>query len=556
MVATKRLDSPAQAFPRALRVVAAALLATWLAPTAPAQLQPPPQPPENPVTAAKVVLGKALFWEEQLSSDNTIACGTCHRPAQGGADPRFAALPGADGLLGTQDDLFGSPGVRRSDAGNAFEPDPWHGFEPQVTGRNSPSFLMAAWGNELFWDGRAATTFVDPVTGLQLIASGGALESQSMGPPLSSVEMAHSARDFTEVIAKLAAARPLALASNLTPDLEAALAIDPTYPELFEAAFGDPQVTAARIAFAIASYERALIPDDTAWDRFKRGDSAALTPAQQRGAQLFAGKAKCDKCHALPSHSDGGFHNIGLRDPTLDPGRAEITGNPDDRGKFRTPSVRNAVLRPRFMHTGQFTTLDEVVAFYERGGDFSDNLDPFMNAINLSSQERADLLDFLVNGLVDPRVAAESAPFDRPQLWSDRASNHPIPYGSGFAGSGGFIPELLAPVPANVGNVDFKFGLVKALGGSVALTLVGLAPAAPGATLKAAPLHVDLGQLVVALLVPTLGSGAGAGYASIVAELPDDPALIGSSFHVQWFVADRGAVGRLAATAAVEYQLF
>jgi len=521
-----------------------------------AQLGPPPQSAENPVTAAKVVLGKALFWDEQLSSDNTVACGTCHRPAQGGADPRFLALAGPDAILGTADDVFGSPGVIRSDAANGYEPDPVHGFAPQGTGRNSPSFLLAAWADSIFWDGRAGTTFIDPQSGGVSIAAGGALESQSAGPPLSAVEMAHAGRGWDEIVAKIERSLPLALATALPPDLAAALAVDPSYPELFESAFGDLSITAERIAWAIASYERALVPDDTAWDRFKRGDSGALTAAQQRGSQLFAGKAKCDKCHALPVGSDSSFHNIGLRDPATDPGRAAITGDPADRGKFRTPSVRNAVLRPRFMHSGQFTTLAEVVAFYERGGDFSDNRDPFLNAINLTPQERADLLDFLANGVVDARVATESAPFDRPTLWSERSDVHARSYGVGWPGSGGFVPQMLATTPANAGNPDFKAGLHAALGGSIAIALASAAPAAPDAKLKEAPLHVDVAQLYVVLLVPTLGSGPGGGYASIVGELPADPTLVGMHFYVQWFVADRGAVGRISGTDGVDFELF
>jgi hypothetical protein len=115
---------------------------------------------------------------------------------------------------------------------------------------------------------------------------------------------------------------------------------------------------------------------------------------------------------------------------------------------------------------------------------------------------------------------------------------------------------MLAMTPVNVGNVDFKFGLYDALGGSAALAFVALAPAAPGATLKDAPLHVDLAQLFAALLLPTSGSGPGAGYASVVAELPADPVLVGVHFYVQWFVADRGAVGRVSATAGVDYLIF
>jgi len=93
-----------------------------------------PAPVENPVTEEKRVLGKILFWDEQLSSDNTVACGTCHRPAAGGADSRLALNPGFDQLFGTEDDLVGSAGIRSLDANGNVVNDPVFGHGPQVTG--------------------------------------------------------------------------------------------------------------------------------------------------------------------------------------------------------------------------------------------------------------------------------------------------------------------------------------------------------------------------------------------------------------------------------------
>src|SRR2546426_991938 len=97
-----------------------------------AQLKPPPAPPENPITPEKTVLGKILFWDEQLSSDNTMACGTCHQPRQGGADPNYTRQPGLDGHLGSADDIWGSPGVRLSDATGHYVPAPYYLFDRQV----------------------------------------------------------------------------------------------------------------------------------------------------------------------------------------------------------------------------------------------------------------------------------------------------------------------------------------------------------------------------------------------------------------------------------------
>ena len=109
-----------------------------------AQLPPPPVPPENPITPEKAVLGKILFWEEQLSSDNTMACGTCHRPEQGGTDPRLRLRAGLDGEYGAEDDFYGSPGMIHTTPGNQYAPVPEFGLGPQVTDRNSPS-AIGAW---------------------------------------------------------------------------------------------------------------------------------------------------------------------------------------------------------------------------------------------------------------------------------------------------------------------------------------------------------------------------------------------------------------------------
>ena len=98
-------------------------------------------------------------------------------------------------------------------------------YEPQVTGRRSPSNIGAAYFDDLFWDGRATSTFTDPQTGLVSVQSGGALESQSLGPILSFVEMADTGRTWNDVVTKLARVEPLALATDLTPDLVATLAI-------------------------------------------------------------------------------------------------------------------------------------------------------------------------------------------------------------------------------------------------------------------------------------------------------------------------------------------
>src|SRR5262245_48139356 len=157
-------------------------------------LPPVPFPPQNTFTPAKAVLGKMLFWDEQMSSDGTVACGTCHSPTQAWGDPRDARAPGRDSQFLTPDDVFGSPGGVRTDPQGRFQPDAAFAFGPQVTGRNAPNIGVAMYSPLLFWDGRATPQFVDPQTQQVLIPLGGALESQAVGPIVNNVEMAHAGR--------------------------------------------------------------------------------------------------------------------------------------------------------------------------------------------------------------------------------------------------------------------------------------------------------------------------------------------------------------------------
>ncbi len=385
-----------------------------------AELPAVPVPPENPLTEDKRVLGKILFWDEQLSSDDTVACGTCHRPAAGGADPRAGRHPGRE--AGSFDDVAGSPGIRRLDSAGQPATDPVFGDGPQVTTRAAPSVFGALWAQSLFWDGRASGRFVDPETGAVVIDAGGALETQALMTLANPVEMAKPGRSWEELGAKLARSRPLALADRLPADVVDALESAPTYPELFAAAFGDRGISAARIAMAIASYERTLVPDATPWDRFAAGDEKALTNFERLGWEAMQ-SMQCTSCHVPPLFTTNDFVNIGLRRSELDAGRQGVTGVVDDAGALRIPSLRNVGLRPRLMHTGQFPSLAEAIVFYRNPAALPDvdtmpGGGPYNFGINQLSV--ADLQAFLQSALTDPRVAAERFPFDRPRLASER----------------------------------------------------------------------------------------------------------------------------------------
>lgn len=402
-----------------------------------------PYPSENPDSDAKALLGKVLFWDEQLSGDDTVACGTCHRPSAGGSDPRSTMLAarraGPDGVVGTDDDIHGSLGLVRCNADGEQT-----GTTVQVTTRKAPSYLDAMFSPRLFWDGRAEcrgdacpsfAAFEDPdAPGTFPIRFGGALEIQAVGPPLSDVEMACENASWANIHAKLALATPLALARQAPQPLVDFIAENGgSYPALFSAAFGDEQtsgprdeINTRRIAFAIATHERRLRSDQTPWDRFNAGEDDALTPAQIRGLDLFLNKAKCEGCHRMPITTDGDFHFIGFHRPSWDLGRNAIDPDFGVPGAMRTPTLRNVGLREStgLLRNGAGTgsSLAKIIDLYDLGGLLEDPevvaapIDAAMEVLSLTPGEKADLLDFLQHGLEDPRVAKQTAPFDRPWL--------------------------------------------------------------------------------------------------------------------------------------------
>ena len=507
-----------------------------------AQQPPPPPPPfpdvtappENPITEQKRILGKILFFDEQLSSDNTVACGTCHRPGFNGTDSRIGRNPHTDGILNTPDDILGSPGIIRSDASNRYFRDSVFGLAPQIGSRAANPNLMAMFATDIFWDGRARTTFIDPETNLVAIASGGALESQAIAPVMNSAEMAHDSRAWSEVTSKLAQATPLILATNLPPDIAAALAFGPSYPDLFTTAFGDATITAQRIAFSIATYERTLTPNQTPWDSFRAGNQNALTQGQIQGLNTFQG-SPCAICHAPPLFTNNTFQNIGLRPIAEDNGRQTVTGNFANRGQFKVPTLRNIGLKQTFMHNGQFNNLNQVIGFYANGaGQFPDNRSPIL-PVALPPPTIPAVIDFLTNGLRDPRVANQQFPFDHPTLNSELPPNPSIMTGTGVAGSGGIVPTMIATSPPNRGNIDFKIGVNNALGGAAAVLAISSQP----------PVSGQLLNPVLSDPIALNGTGNGQGYGTW--QSPITQANVDScDLYAQWQVTDPAAPNGVA----------
>lgn len=544
-------------FNRCIGSARAALLAAALsqAGLAIAALPPVPVPPENPITESKRVLGKILFFEEQISTSTVVSCATCHVPASGGADPRVATHPGLDGIFATPDDIQGSPGVVKADTFNSFELDALFALRPQVTNRAANSNINAVYAPDLFWDGRARTTFFDPESGQIAIATGGALESQCVNPPVSSVEMAHSAMDWTGIEKRLQRVRALDLATNIPADVQAVLNTTRSYRELFRQAFGDEAITSKRIAFALGTYQRTLISDQTPWDSFQAGNPTALTPNQQQGLQAFLSVgpqgANCTACHVPPMFTDNTFRNLGLRPIAEDNGRQAVTGSFNDRGRFKVPSLRNVGLKRTFMHNGQFQTVAQVMGFYGGVRNVNpnpDNRDPVLNTVNLPPQQGGQVQDFISNALLDPRVRDQTFPFDRPAIFTSPgriANQATVLPNTGVAGSTG-TPRVVVQSAPMVGNRDFKVGLDGAKPGATAR--LGVSTVAPvNGRITPQSLFADT----------TVGaSGVTSGVATQFWPLLAGKVNNGQVLFAQWFVDDASAAGGQALSAVVRIPVF
>lgn len=516
---------------------------------------PPEFPDENPMLVDQDILGKFLFWEEQMSGDNTMACGTCHIHEAGGSDPRSVSTinPGPDGLFNTADDIHGSQGLVRFDNSKVFVDGGLFGHNAQVTGRKTPTAINSVYFNDLFWDGRATQAYTDPQSGLVEIAYLGALESQAVGPPLSDVEMSTVGRSWDDIVAKLTIATPGKLMINLPPEMADFLADNPTYPDMFNAVYGDPTLSSRGIAFAIANYERTLISDETVLDDFLLGIIAVFPAGPlSDGFDLFQGDANCASCHTLPFTMDNDYHNIGVRPDVEDGGRMATTGLPADVAKFKTPNIRNAKLRLPLFHNGGKNSVKEVIEFYNDGGDFpGPNLDAELLVLNLTTQDIDDLTALVEDGMTDARVEFGTFPFSRPTLTSEIPSLNST-YGV-VSGAG----TVLGHQPAFPGNADFTMGVADATANAPALMLVSFLPDMGGTVFPdprfPVPVNLDLNTLVLDFATATDADG----YASFNLPISGNPVLSGLKFYSQWFIFDAAAVatGGVYGTDGLEVEI-
>ncbi|MDA2931023.1 cytochrome-c peroxidase, partial [Acidobacteria bacterium AH-259-O06] len=172
---------------------------------------------------------------------------------------------------------------------------------------------------------------------------------------------------------------------------------DRKYSELFQAVFGRIP-THVDLANALASYVRTILSGNSPVDRYLSGEREALSPQARQGLRIFLGKGNCTACHLGPTFTHERFHNTGIawRDAELlDPGRFKVTGKKEDQGAFKTPTLREIAQTPPYMHDGSIATLEQVIEFYNRGGNPNPYLDPELRPLQLTAEEKKSLLAFL-----------------------------------------------------------------------------------------------------------------------------------------------------------------
>ena len=354
----------------------------------PARLPPPPVPAGNPMSAAKVELGRRLFYDARLSADDTIACSSCH-------DPSLAFGDGRETSTGIGD----ARGHRNAPSlGNV-------GYSPVVT-----------WAN----------------------------------PNMRSLEFHALVPLFADAPAEMGnAGTEAALFARLGDDPDYRARFAAACPE--RATGGEePRVSLFTITRALGAFQRTLVTADSPYDRYRHGgEPDAISASAKLGESLFfSERPECYHCHQGFDFTDTlrtskhrfdevAFHNTGLYDvdgrggyPAADQGLADVTASPADRGRFRTPSPRNVALTAPCFHDGSAATLDDAIDHYADGGrriesgelagdgSRSPLKNPLVIGFELTETERAGLVDFLHSltdeGFLTDPAHADPWPADHP----------------------------------------------------------------------------------------------------------------------------------------------
>ena len=295
---------------------------------------------DNPDTPEKIELGKLLFFDPILSGDNSVSCAHCHHPDLGFSDNRGLSM-GNNGK-----------GIGRKRVGG------------DVLRRGSPTLWNVGFNHAQYWDGRAKD-----------------LEHQAMFPITDSKEMNQGRIELLKELKNL-----------------------PEYNKFFKNVFeGNDPINFKNILYAIASFERSILSNNSRFDQYAAGDGSALSVEERHGLNIFRSlKTRCFECHNIPTFNNPDFKAIGV--PDIDPnnpdlGRFDIEGKGYERA-FKVPTLRNIALTAPYMHNGIFKTLDEVIEFYADGGGVKHGinqkiLDDKIRPFSLSNKEKEDLISFL-----------------------------------------------------------------------------------------------------------------------------------------------------------------
>jgi cytochrome c peroxidase len=546
----------------------------WIWPAADAG-NPHPNVP-NVYLNDRIQLGKALFWDEQLSTSNTMACATCHMPEAGGVDPR---APGMTNNTFLQP-ILGSFGVvPQAQPGGPLTPIDYGFIAPPsvqetrgVTPIHVPTMIGAYMFNMQFWDMRAGPVF-NFLGGAPLFPNWSSLENQAVGPPTSDIEMGHQNVMWgtNDIEGKLNLEAPLALVNPFTiPASIPAAWMGMTYQAVFDAVFAPSAipaiaapvgVTRERIAMALAAYMRTLIPDQAPID------TNTMTAQELLGFDVFVASG-CTSCHSVsvvPVMVNRGPGPIGtLANPWdnlfSDGNRHDIfiTNLARSVGPVKTPTLRNIGLQTRFFHDGRgrvvggvpLNTIPDIVDFYDLdqdpmnggpGGRFELTSLLVPGQANLTPMERAAVIAFFSNALTDPRAAAGLPPFDHPVLYSQAN-----PFGANMtkpataSAPGGWQPLMICDVPPLVEKVGgpnwWKIGVGSNGAGA------GTAPIIPPGS--AARLYLGNSDALLGpfyLTMPALIAGGGTtaqGFATAQVGVMLTPAMIGVTSYLQWIVMD------------------
>ena len=315
-------------------------------------------PSDNPLTRAKIELGRQLYFDKRLSSDNTVSCADCHSPTNGyGANTQFGV-----------------------------------GVRGQTGNRNSPVSFNRILSKAQFWDGRA-----------------GSLEDQAVGPIANPIEMGNTHEAVVKLVTskegyriqfeKIFGGKPqIAHVGKALAAFERALVTGPSPYD-----YNEPVRRMLESFPEELSDLPALKKDDP--EMFAKftalkaaADANKMSDEAKRGRDLFfSAKSNCSACHVGANFTDELYHNLGVgmdvKEPDL--GRFTQTKVEKDKGAFKTPTIRNIAQSGPYMHDGSQKTLEEVVEWYAKGGHPNANLSDKIKKLDLTAQDKKDLVEFM-----------------------------------------------------------------------------------------------------------------------------------------------------------------